>query len=820
MAEPVKLPEPIKGLKNDKEIWIAVGKSRSDKKWQNKEMKWSVFLRRFKEPTRTQESYKDFLKMSATEQGRIKDVGGFVGGTLEGGRRKADAVKERYLLAFDLDFATTDFLEEFDMLCLNASMIYSTHKHSPEKPRYRLIMPTSRPVTPDEYEALMRIVAKELDIMPLLDPSTFQPSRLMYWASCSQDAEYVFRYWDLPFIDPDEWLAKLPDWTDISFWPVHPDEYRVDKTKRGQKQQDPTEKKNLVGVFCRTYDVPAAISTFLADIYEPTVNEDRYTYRPGSTSGGLVIYDDGKFCYSNHGTDPASGMDLNAFDLVRVHLFGDEDDNAKDDTPVNRMPSFKAMEDFVKEDPDCKMTMLHERAQSAAEDFDDDFDPEALEVVDDDWMKKLEFNRSGLVKSAKNLSIILANDPKLVGIRYNTFAGRIEIQDGNPVPWRKDCGAWRSSDSDQLFMYVGKKYVEFPQRVMDAALTEATQRRQYHPVKEYLKGLPEWDGVERVETMLIDYLGADDNLYVREATKVWMRAAVARIFVPGCKFDYVPVVSGPGGIGKSTLMYKLGVNWFSDSLTFEDMRDKTAAEKIQGVWINEISELKGMRKMDVETIKSFISRQTDRYRIPYAKVTDDFPRSCVFIGTSNDEHYLMDVTGNRRFWPIKVTGQGLLDPWFLTEEEVGQMWAEAYADFKKQGTKKLLLSKAAEILADEAQTDALETDAREGLIQAFMEIPVPDNWYTRSIEERRQYFRDFDEDMREAGSLYREDISVIEIWCECFGFEKAKIRRKEQNEIIAMLTRLGYEKAGQRNLGGGYGRPRVYALKTPKAITH
>ena len=389
MAEPVKLPEPIKGLKNDKEIWIAVGKSRSDKKWQNKEMKWSVFLRRFKEPTRTQESYKDFLKMSATEQGRIKDVGGFVGGTLEGGRRKADAVKERYLLAFDLDFATTDFLEEFDMLCLNASMIYSTHKHSPEKPRYRLIMPTSRPVTPDEYEALMRIVAKELDIMPLLDPSTFQPSRLMYWASCSQDAEYVFRYWDLPFIDPDEWLAKLPDWTDISFWPVHPDEYRVDKTKRGQKQQDPTEKKNLVGVFCRTYDVPAAISTFLADIYEPTVNEDRYTYRPGSTSGGLVIYDDGKFCYSNHGTDPASGMDLNAFDLVRVHLFGDEDDNAKDDTPVNRMPSFKAMEDFVKEDPDCKMTMLHERAQSAAEDFDDDFDPEALEVVDDDWMKKL-----------------------------------------------------------------------------------------------------------------------------------------------------------------------------------------------------------------------------------------------------------------------------------------------------------------------------------------------------------------------------------------------------------------------------------------------
>ena len=801
MAEPVKLPEPIKGLKNDKEIWIAVGKSRSDKKWQNKEMKWSVFLRRFKEPTRTQESYKDFLKMSATEQGRIKDVGGFVGGTLEGGRRKADAVKERYLLAFDLDFATTDFLEEFDMLCLNASMIYSTHKHSPEKPRYRLIMPTSRPVTPDEYEALMRIVAKELDIMPLLDPSTFQPSRLMYWASCSQDAEYVFRYWDLPFIDPDEWLAKLPDWTDISFWPVHPDEYRVDKTKRGQKQQDPTEKKNLVGVFCRTYDVPAAIDAFLSDIYEPTVNEDRYTYRPGSTSGGLVIYDDGKFCYSNHGTDPASGMDLNAFDLVRVHLFGDEDDNAKDDTPVNRMPSFKAMEDFVKEDPDCKMTMISERAQSAAEDFDDDFVEEMQKEADKEWLKKLTVSKQGVEKTVHNAVLILQNDPKLSGIRFDVLANSVEIQKGHPVPWRKDCGKWTNSDDDQLYIYLGRRYAEFPQRTIDASLTSVSHARSFHPIKEYFEGLPEWDGTMRAEFLFIDYLGADDNVYVREATALWLRAAIARIYIPGCKFDYVPVISGPAGIGKSTMMSKIGVKWFSDSLTFEDMKDKTAAEKLQGVWIHEISELKGMRKMDVETIKAFISRQNDLYRPAYGKRAEEHPRSCVFIGTSNDGNYLKDVTGNRRFWPITVTGAGLMSPWDLTDDDVNQIWAEVYATFKEIGRKNLYLGKEATKLAVAAQEAALETDEREGLVSAYLDVLLPEDWNDRSIPDRKAFFDEFNGEFQEAGSVERDGISIAEILTECLGHAKGRTGRKESNEVAGILRRLGYEPSGSRRIG-------------------
>lgn len=809
MANIASLPEPVKGLKYDGKVWIATGKSRHDTAWKNVETSWSKFLRRLKEPTRTTETYAEYLKMSHTEQGIRKDVGGFVGGTLTGGRRKAEAVDKRYLLAFDVDKATPEFIEDFDMLCDFSAMIYSTHKHSPEAPRLRIIIPLSRSVTPDEYEALERKLAEDLGWMPYLDASTFQPSRLMYWGSCSRDAEYIFRYWDFPWLDPDDILEEYPDWTDASYWPVHPDEYRVDRSRKGQKQADPTQKKGLVGVFCRTYDVPTAIAKFLPDVYTPTTREDRYTYAPGSTSGGLVVYDDGLFAYSNHGTDPASGMDCNAFDLVRVHLFGEMDEEAKANTPANKMPSFLAMEQMILDDPDSKQELIREKTQSAAEDFEDAYQ----EPPDDSWKSQLEVNRSGIVKSARNLVLILTNDPRLSGIRYNVLEGSLEIEQDKPVPWRKDGGPWTNADNDRLFIFISKVYTEFSQRVLDSALTEVAHQRQFHPIKEYLEGLPPWDGVKRIETLFIDYLGAEDNVFVREATSLWMRAAVARIYKPGCKFDYIPVISGPGGIGKSTLMQLLGVNWFSDSLTFEDMKDKTAAEKLQGSWINEISELKGMRKTEVEAIKSFISRQVDKFRPAYGHVVEQHPRTCVFIGTSNDQNYLRDITGNRRFWPIKATGQGNLSPWDLGDEDVQQLWAEAMQLYKDKGARRLILSKQADVLADQAQTEALETDEREGLIEAFMEVPLPEDWYTRSIPERRRFFTDLDDETAERGTKPREFVAIIEIWCECFGLEKAKINRREQDEVAAMLKRLGYEQKGQKRIGGNYGRPHVWVHK-------
>ena len=409
------------------------------------------------------------------------------------------------------------------------------------------------------------------------------------------------------------------------------------------------------------------------------------------------------------------------------------------------------------------MTMISERAQSAAEDFDDDFVEEMQKEADKEWLKKLTVSKQGVEKTVHNAVLILQNDPKLSGIRFDVLANSVEIQDGKPVPWRKDCGKWTNSDDDQLYIYLGRRYAEFPQRTIDASLTSVSHARSFHPIKEYFESLPEWDGTKRAEFLFIDYLGADDNVYVREATALWLRAAIARIYIPGCKFDYVPVISGPAGIGKSTMMSKIGVKWFSDSLTFEDMKDKTAAEKLQGVWIHEISELKGMRKMDVETIKAFISRQNDLYRPAYGKRAEEHPRSCVFIGTSNDGNYLKDVTGNRRFWPITVTGAGLMSPWDLTDDDVNQIWAEVYATFKEIGRKNLYLGKEATKLAVAAQEAALETDEREGLVSAYLDVLLPEDWNDRSIPDRKAFFDEFNGECQEAGSVERDGISIAEI---------------------------------------------------------
>ena len=202
------------------------------------------------------------------------------------------------------------------------------------------------------------------------------------------------------------------------------------------------------------------------------------------------------------------------------------------------------------------------------------------------------------------------------------------------------------------------------------AVTKVADDRAYHPLRAYLAGLPEWDGSPRVDTLLIDYLGATDNAYIRAVTRKTLCAAAARVYSPGCKFDTILVLNGPQGIGKSTLIAKLGGEWFSDSLQLSDTHDKTAAEKLQGYWILEIGELAGLRKAEVETLRSFLSRQNDIYRASFGRRATPHPRQCVFIGTTNAESgYLRDTTGNRRFWPVKVSGNGHKKTWALSAAE-------------------------------------------------------------------------------------------------------------------------------------------------------
>jgi len=327
-------------IQHDGPLDIATGRSRRETNWRNKETTWAKLVERVSVTHRTAETQAEYTGSTKGRQDEIKDIGGFVGGYLSGGNRKAGSVQHRQIITLDFDFANVDFWNDFTLTYGNAAALYSTHKHEPEAPRLRLLMPIDRIVQPDEYEAICRRVAGVLGI-ELFDPTTFERSRLMYWPSTSKDAEYLFEYQDGPWLSADEVLNSYHDWRDTSEWPVSE---KVNKIiQRGMaKQGDPLEKTGVVGAFCRTFTIHEAIETFLSDLYLPCAIEGRYTYKEGSTAAGLITYDD-KFAYSHHGTDPTSGKLCNAFDLVRVHKFGLTDEEAQAGTPVNKLPSHVAI---------------------------------------------------------------------------------------------------------------------------------------------------------------------------------------------------------------------------------------------------------------------------------------------------------------------------------------------------------------------------------------------------------------------------------------------------------------------------------------------
>ena len=768
---------------------IAYGNSRMEKRWKNNEISWDDFCRRVSTTQTTTETVEEYRKMTKPQQDAVKDVGGFVGGHLRGGRRKTGTVLCRSMLTLDMDHGTPDILDELSLFNSHEMCVYSTHKHTPEAPRLRLIFPLKRDVSEEEYPALARKVAQEIG-MDLFDDTTYQPHRLMYWPSTSRNGEYVYQVMDGDILDPDAYLGMYDDWRDVSTWPVSSRESETVK-KAAKQQADPLAKTGAVGAFCRTYPIREAIEKFLPDVYAPSAMEGRYDYIPADSSAGVIIIDE-KFSYSFHATDPACGQLLNAFDAVRVHKFPDDDPKK----------SYNAMAEFAVADERVKLRIFEEKRQAAAEDFDE-ADPDA-------WKKQLQYEKKSmeLKNNLHNLMLILENDENLKGIVFNQLADGMEIR--GKVPWPHPAKFWRDADDAQLICYVDAAYGTFSARNYDIAVTKAVDDRSYHPIREFFETLPDWDGVERADTLLIDYLGAEDTPYVRAVTRKELCAAYCRVYHPGIKFDSMIVLNGDQGIGKSTLIAKLGGEWYSDSLNLSDMNDKTAAEKLQGYWIMEIGELAGMRKADLDKVKAFISRQDDKYRASFGRRVTPHPRQCVFFGTTNSQNgYLRDITGNRRYWNVKVPGNGRYKPWDMDEDTVKQVWAEVMV-YAKAG-EKLYLPPELEDYAKEEQRAAMERDDREGLVQEYLDMLLPGNWDSMDVYKRRDYVRDADDPMRPDGSIRRMEVSNMEIWCECFGKAKEDMKPSDSYAISAIMERIaGWSKTGKAKILPIYGRQRIY----------
>lgn len=748
-------------------LTISVGSSRKETKWVPRELDWPEIMDKLAQPNYTGETVAEYRKMSKDKQDNIKDTGGFVGGKLKGGIRKSANVEYRSVLVMDMDYAQPDTWETIIRVNECALCICGTHKHTPESPRYRLVVPLLRNVSPDEYMAIAHMFAYNIDIEQF-DDTTFEPARLMYWGSTSSDGEHVFKSQDGPWLNPDDVLAKYADWTDTSSWPVSS---RVGQQckKLADKQGDPLLKKGTVGAFCRAYTIPEVIEAHLSDVYSPCDAEERYTFLGGSTSGGLVLYDNDTFAFSHHGTDPASGKLVNAFDLVRLHKFGAQDDGVEEGTPPGKMPSYKAMQDLAVNDGVVKQQLMAESMATAQEEFQDT----------DDWAKNLEYKSDGTLKGTiDNIRLIMENDPKLSKtIGYNQFASRIELL--RDLPWRSMEGStyWLDSDDAALRHHLEKIYgISHTGKTFDA-LSVIVEQNKFNPVKEYLNSLT-WDGTERLDTLFIDYFGSEDNEYTRAATRKMMCAAVARIFNPGCKFDYMLLMIGKQSLGKSYFIKMLGGKWYSDSLA--SVTGKEAYEQLQGVWLIEMSELSAAKKADVNALKHFITKQEDIFRAAYGRRTEAHPRQCIFLGTTNDYECLRDTTGGRRFWPINV-GKGKNSMW--QDLNVDQVWAEAVQGFNVG--EDLYLSPELEDYANLVQAEHTVESDKAGMVYEYLDTLLPDNWDDMDLSERRMFLTgDF---TRCAGTVKRTRVCAIEVWCECLNGDPKQLTNAMSLEIRGIL---------------------------------
>lgn len=794
-------------MNNDRQITISSAGSRKATSWPQSTLYWSELVDKLKVPVKGKETLAVYLKMKKAQQDELKDVGGFVGGAVRG-QRKAANILGRDIITLDLDNIpsgeTDSILARLDAMGC-AFAVYSTRKHEPIAPRLRVLVPLAGTVETDKYEPIARKLASLIG-MEYCDPTTFQASRLMYWPSCSADSQYVFRFADKPFVSPDGILSMYGNWQNVAEWPLVPGEDAVTQ-RLIAKQGDPETKSGIVGAFCKTYNIYRAMEELIPGVYAPSDIPGRYTFTGGSTSGGAVIYDDGKFIYSHHATDPCSGKLCNAFDMVRLHLFEDKDETAKADTPSNKLPSFMAMCHLATTLDDVTTLLNTERFDKAVEGFSDL--PAAPATDNSEWIRRLTVSPATGTpeKTTDNVVVILEHDPNLIGrIAFDEFSNRGLVLGAFPWDRRDERREWTDVDDAGLRHYIEKVYqITGKDRIYDA-LAIVAHKHRINDVKDYLEALPAWDSIRRLDTLLVDYLGAADSEYTRAVSRKSLVAAVARVMQPGIKYDYMPILAGPQGIGKSTFYRTLGVKWYSDSLvTFEG---KEAAEMIQGRWINELGELNGLSKTETGAVKQFLSKTDDVYREAYGRRTQNYPRRCVFFGTTNDSEFLRDKTGNRRFWPVDVgIGAPSKDVFNQLEDELHQIWAEAFLYWRIGET--LYLSGEAEKQAMEQQKSHQESNVKEGIIRDYLERPLPENWDQLTIPQRRMFWSMDIE--RPKGELFpRDRVCVLEVWCECFGGDAKYLRNSDAREINEILKSIEGWHPVSTGRFGPYGRARGF----------
>ena len=781
-VQPLQEAEKTTGntsVQSNRKYSVVVFGNCKEAKGEQEEVSEGAIYNRMQNPVRLDITRQEWDKLPPDKQADYKDGGLYLLARSKDGRRAYKSLLVRSALTFDLDAAPNNIGGLLEKLPFR-TIYHTTFKSKSDALRVRIIILLLRDITPEEYARLTPMIAKEVG-EEYVDPASYKPTQAMYFPVVPKDGEFWCKRTEGPLLNPDDYLGKA-EGEDTSN-PSNPG-----------NGDDPGKKAGIIGAYNTVHPIQALLDNELSDVYEPTNDPKRYHYRGADSTAGVIVGSDG-YIRSFHASDPAYGRRLCSFDLYRIHKFGYLDKGIPQGTPLNKLPSQKAMIAFAKKDAAVQKE-YQKRQQSQ-----------------NTWKAKLKRDRRGnIARTLENLQLILTCDSQLETIRYNLFSKQYEA---GKLPWKRQTEQWNDKDWANLFCYLEMNY-GFYSGCKIAFSASIPTHRSYHPIRDYINEQA-WDGKERLDTLLVDYLGAEDSPYTRAVTRKAMVAMVARVFFDApVKFDYMPIICGPQGIGKSTLLSKLALRpeWFTDSVSVADMRDvKKAGEKIQNKLLVEISELQGMPTTELESIKAFLSSSRDTFRKAYATDAEDYPRQCIIWGTTNSTNgYLRDTTGNRRFWPINVSGHGTKHSWDLDEATVGQILAEA--KYRIDQGEELYLSGDLAKEAETMQRDAMEKDDREGLVLQYLNTLLPENWEEMTVAERQNYIANPVD-----GSVVRDRVSVIEISCECFCRDpKAKLSRKEGDAIRAIMQAHSDEWVLHTDRNGKpsaqmrkpYGKQRVY----------
>ncbi len=684
--------------------------------------------------------------------------------------RRKHAVVSRSVLALDVDYPEEGFVARVQRLLPHRLIIHTTYSSTVEAPRYRLLIPLERDVSPAEYTALAWKVMETLGAEQF-DAGSAEPERYMFRPAAADPA--LFQWWvaegsEFPVETSDPLPAPPPT-----------------------QKRDPTSLSGVIGAFNRAYDIDDAVTAY--DLpYESGREADRWHLVGAHSEAGLVLVAPG-LVYSHHSNDPAVGETCSAFDLVRLHRFGDLDLVSAPGTPVNRLPSHKAMTDLAATDPRVVADLV-------GADF-------AGEGGGDAWQLDLRISpKTGkLLDVIENWDLIIAHDPSFSSLRYNEMSMNVETS--ADLPWRtleEGSNTFDRTDRMALCHHLERAYRVRPGRVLVDELVDTRARRnRYHPVQDYLSALV-WDGRTRIETCLP---GVAPTPYTRMVARKALTAAVARVFEPGCKWDHTLVILGPEGIGKTYWIDRMARG---HSASLGRIGDKDTLLIMQRSWIMVSDEGHTLHGSDSDAHKEFLTRASDVLRMPYERESVSYPRRCVIWGTTNDEVFLRRQQGNRRF--LIVRAEERVDFDLLTDAYIGQVWAEAVTIYRSG--EPLYLSDAAVVQASEEREPHTEEDALVGVVQAYLDTLVPDEWEEMSPESRRAWIQNRSDGLVPEGTSPVTRVCSLQLWVEALGRRMGDHRRADLLDLITALRSVpGWEPLPSRHRLPYYG-PQLTFVRT------